>query len=74
MLERFAPDAPHEPHYAHLVVETLRRVFHDRARYLGDSDFAAIPVSGLLDRRYLERRAASIASACRWPMRWTCWS
>jgi gamma-glutamyltranspeptidase / glutathione hydrolase len=60
MLERYTPGAPHEPHYAHRVVETLRRVFHDRARYLGDSDFAAVPVQGLLDRRYLERRAATI--------------
>jgi gamma-glutamyltranspeptidase/glutathione hydrolase len=60
MLERFAPGAPHEPQYAHLVVETLRRLFHDRARYLGDGDFGSVPVAGLIDRRYLERRAATI--------------
>ncbi|MGQ0525690.1 MAG: gamma-glutamyltransferase [Betaproteobacteria bacterium] len=60
MLERYAPGAPGSPEYAHLVVETLRRAFHDRARFLGDSDFAAVPVTRLLDPRYIEGRAATI--------------
>ena len=63
MLERFAPGAPAHPEYAHLVIETLRRVFHDRARYLGDSDFAPVPVARLLDPAYNTRRAASIDPA-----------
>jgi len=29
--------------HLHLMAETMRRVFCDRARYLGDPDFAAIP-------------------------------
>jgi gamma-glutamyltranspeptidase/glutathione hydrolase len=48
---------------AHLVVEALRRAFHDRARYLGDSDFVAVPVAGLVAREYAVRRAAGIDSA-----------
>jgi gamma-glutamyltranspeptidase / glutathione hydrolase len=60
MLERFAPGSPSDPHYAHLVIEALRRAFQDRARYLGDSDFARVPVAQLLDPRYLARRAATI--------------
>jgi gamma-glutamyltranspeptidase/glutathione hydrolase len=60
MLARFAPGSPSDPHYAHLVIEALRRAFQDRARYLGDSDFARVPVAQLLDPRYIARRAATI--------------
>jgi gamma-glutamyltranspeptidase / glutathione hydrolase len=61
MLERFAPGAPSDPEYAHLAIEALRRAFQDRARYLGDSDFARVPVAQLLDPQYITRRAANIA-------------
>jgi gamma-glutamyltranspeptidase/glutathione hydrolase len=60
MLERFAPGSPRDAQYAHLVVEALRRAFHDRARYLGDSDFAPVPLARLLDRGYIAARAVSI--------------
>ena len=60
MLEHFAPGAPGDPGYAHLVVEALRRVFHDRARHLGDNDFSPVPVARLLDPKYIAERAASI--------------
>lgn len=40
--------------YVHLLVETMRRAFADRARFLGDPDFARIPVRGLTSRRYAE--------------------
>jgi gamma-glutamyltranspeptidase/glutathione hydrolase len=36
----------------HVVAETMRRVFADRAAYLGDPDFAKIPVDGLTSRCY----------------------
>jgi gamma-glutamyltranspeptidase/glutathione hydrolase len=36
----------------HWVVETMRRVFADRAAYLADPDFAPVPVRGLIDPRY----------------------
>jgi gamma-glutamyltranspeptidase/glutathione hydrolase len=62
MLERFAPGAPSDPEYAHLAIETLRRAFQDRARYLGDSDFSPVPVAQLLDRQYIACRAATIKS------------
>jgi gamma-glutamyltranspeptidase / glutathione hydrolase len=61
MLERFAPRAPSDPEYAHFVIEALRRAFQDRARYLGDSDFARVPVAQLLDPQYIARRAVTIA-------------
>ena len=44
----------------HWVVETMRRVFADRAAYLGDSDFAPVPVRGLTDPRYAAELRATI--------------
>lgn len=37
----------------HLFTEAMRRAFRDRAEYLGDPDFAPVPVAGLLDRDYI---------------------
>ncbi|MFZ0923435.1 MAG: gamma-glutamyltransferase, partial [Candidatus Acidiferrales bacterium] len=44
----------------HLVVEAMRRVFADRATYLGDSDFTHVPIAGLLNQQYAAGRRASI--------------
>ncbi len=47
----------------HWVVETMRRVFADRAMYLADSDFAHVPVRGLTDPRYAAELRATIDPA-----------
>lgn len=44
----------------HVVAETMRRVFADRAAYLGDPDFAKVPVDGLTSNCYAKELAASI--------------
>jgi gamma-glutamyltranspeptidase/glutathione hydrolase len=36
----------------HLVAETMRRAYADRASYLGDADFTTVPVAGLTSPRY----------------------
>ena len=36
----------------HIISEALRRAYHDRALYLGDSDFIDIPVKRLTDINY----------------------
>jgi gamma-glutamyltranspeptidase/glutathione hydrolase len=36
----------------HLEVEAFRRAFDDRAEFLGDPDFAKIPVAQLIDKKY----------------------
>ncbi|MFN3522865.1 MAG: gamma-glutamyltransferase [Phenylobacterium sp.] len=46
--------------YVHLVAEIEKRVFADRAVYLGDPDFVDVPTSRLLDPAYLARRAREI--------------
>jgi gamma-glutamyltranspeptidase/glutathione hydrolase len=44
----------------HLLVETMRRAYADRAEYMGDADFAPVPVAGLIDKAYAERQRRTI--------------
>lgn len=46
--------------YIHLLSEIGKRVFADRAEYLGDPDFFDVPVKKLLDKAYLQQRTANI--------------
>ncbi len=46
--------------YIHLLAEIEKRVFADRADYLGDPDFSDVPVKQLIDPVYLQQRAAGI--------------
>jgi len=46
--------------YYHLLAEALRRSFADRAKYMGDPDYATIPVKQLIDPEYSKSRGASI--------------
>src|SRR5919109_391543 len=52
-----------DPQSIHMVAETMRRVFADRAAYLADPDYSKIPVAGLTDPCYAKERAASIDPA-----------
>ncbi|MGA2236934.1 MAG: gamma-glutamyltransferase [Terriglobales bacterium] len=36
----------------HLEAEAFRRAFYDRAEFMGDSDFAKVPVAQLIDKKY----------------------
>ncbi|MFM4909358.1 gamma-glutamyltransferase [Aeromonas dhakensis] len=44
----------------HLYSEAARLAFADRNQYVADSDYVAVPISGLLDKHYLARRGALI--------------
>ena len=44
----------------HLIVEAMRRAYRDRAIYLGDPDFADIPVAMLTSQFYADGLRASI--------------
>jgi gamma-glutamyltranspeptidase/glutathione hydrolase len=46
--------------YIHLLAEIAKRVFADRAEYVGDPDFHEIPVARLIDDTYLGRRAKEV--------------
>lgn len=47
----------------HLIAEASRLAFADRERYVGDPDFAPVPVERLLEAEYLTSRAAEIDPA-----------
>jgi gamma-glutamyltranspeptidase / glutathione hydrolase len=49
--------------YIHLVSEIEKRVFADRAEYLGDPDFWRVPVAALTDPAYMARRAREVDPA-----------
>jgi gamma-glutamyltranspeptidase/glutathione hydrolase len=49
--------------YIHLLAEIEKRVFSDRAEYLGDPDFVDVPVARLLDDKYLMARAGEVNPA-----------
>ncbi len=46
--------------YIHVLSEIGKRVFADRAEYLGDPDFYDVPKNELLDALYLDKRAAEV--------------
>jgi gamma-glutamyltranspeptidase/glutathione hydrolase len=47
----------------HLMVEAERRVYADRAKYLGDMDFYKVPIKEMIDNRYIDQRMASFSEA-----------
>jgi len=63
ILEPFALSAyaPLAVESVHLFAEAGRLAYADRARYLADSDFVAVPVAALLDRGYLAARSQRIS-------------
>nr|MDP9148258.1 gamma-glutamyltransferase [Acidobacteriota bacterium] len=49
-----------DPQSVHMVAETMRRVFADRAAYLADPDYSNVPVAGLVADCYAEELATMI--------------
>jgi gamma-glutamyltranspeptidase/glutathione hydrolase len=47
--------------YIHVLAEIGKRVFADRAEYLGDPDFFEVPKNELLAQEYLNERSADIS-------------
>ncbi|MEO7458159.1 MAG: gamma-glutamyltransferase [Gemmatimonadaceae bacterium] len=55
---------PHDsPQYVHLLVESMRRAFLDRARFMGDPDFTSAPIERLTSKAYAAQLRASIGDA-----------
>jgi gamma-glutamyltranspeptidase/glutathione hydrolase len=44
----------------HLIAESYRRAFFDRAQFMGDPDFTAVPVEQLMDKSYAVAWSGSI--------------
>ncbi|KDN96712.1 gamma-glutamyltranspeptidase [Hydrogenovibrio marinus] len=51
---------PEQAFEAHFYAEMEKRVFADRAKYLGDPDFVKVPVQQLISDDYISRRAESV--------------
>jgi gamma-glutamyltranspeptidase / glutathione hydrolase len=45
---------PGDPESLHLMVETMRYAYADRAKLLGDPDFVKMPIKALTSKRYAE--------------------
>lgn len=63
MVEHFDLADGRNPATAHVVVETLRRAFRDRALHLGDASFVTVPVERLTAKSYAAELAATIDPA-----------
>ncbi len=46
--------------YIHLLAETFKLCYADRAQYMADTAFANVPLKGLTDKEYAKERAALI--------------
>jgi gamma-glutamyltranspeptidase/glutathione hydrolase len=51
---------PFSSEYYHLLVESMRRAYADRAEYMGDTDFGSVPIEGMIDKTYAERQRSTI--------------
>lgn len=47
----------------HVLAESMRRAFADRAEFMADADFADVPVEKLISKKYAESRRSTIVDA-----------
>ena len=59
---------PNCANYVHVVAEALKHSFADRAEFLGDTDFADVPIARMLSREYAQQIAARISPDHTLPM------
>jgi gamma-glutamyltranspeptidase/glutathione hydrolase len=59
--EQFEGLEHNSPQYIHLVAEMEKRVFADRAEYLGDPSFVDINMDELISEKYIESRAREVS-------------
>src|SRR5690349_21337322 len=78
VLEPLDLGAPDSYASIHLMAETMRRAYADRAAYLGDADFVSVPVAALTSAMYAAKLRAEILQAnpeapvrAGLPMGWT---
>ncbi|MBL8983295.1 MAG: gamma-glutamyltransferase [Gemmatimonadetes bacterium] len=60
-LERFS--GANDPALVHLRLEVAKRVYRDRARWMGDPDFVKVPVARMTSKAYAKELAGGIDTA-----------
>jgi gamma-glutamyltranspeptidase/glutathione hydrolase len=60
LAEHFTNVNHNSAQYIHLIAEMEKRVFADRAEYLGDPDFFDIDINALINDNYVSKRAAEV--------------
>ena len=68
LASEFSGLAHNSAQYIHLVAEMEKRVFADRAEYLGDPAFVDVPIARLTDDAYIASRAAEVNPAVLSPL------
>lgn len=65
IMEKMLPAQPvfHSPGEVHLITEAERRIYADRAYYMGDPDFVDIPLDELVSDEYLAERMSDYEPA-----------
>jgi gamma-glutamyltranspeptidase/glutathione hydrolase len=63
----FSKSGHNSPQTIHLMTELQRRVYADRATYLGDPDFYNVPADMLLDPAYNDERFSDIKKSKKTP-------
>jgi gamma-glutamyltranspeptidase / glutathione hydrolase len=61
MLAEFDLEKMDEAQRIHVIAETMRRAYRDRAQYMGDPDFIEVPVDYLVSEFHIRRLARSIS-------------
>ncbi len=60
ILENFKLSELNKVDRMHVVIEAMRLAYRDRADYLGDPDFVAMPIAHLIDKTYAHELSAKI--------------
>ena len=60
LAEHFTNVDHNSAQYIHLIAEMEKRVFADRAEYLGDPDFFDVDINTLINDNYVRKRAAEV--------------
>jgi gamma-glutamyltranspeptidase/glutathione hydrolase len=60
ILEQYDLKVMDEPTRIHLIVESMRRAYRDRALYMGDSDFVDVPVKKLTEKSYAHELTSAL--------------
>lgn len=61
MLSQFDKTKLEPSQRKHILIESMRRAYRDRAEFLGDPDVVAVPVATLISREHAEDLAATVS-------------